>query len=108
MLEISSFYHTNSGQSDRKTYDFNSGSGKYDQYNTILSNDFTSVYNYGGGTLNFRSNMNKVILTVGSSFQAATLRSTNNTNGNIIEQRFSDVLPSANIQYRLTSTKALH
>jgi hypothetical protein len=51
--------------------------------------------------------MNKVVLTVGSSFQAATLRSTNNTNGNIIEQRFSDLLPSANIQYRFTSSKTL-
>ncbi|MBW0179042.1 TonB-dependent receptor [Sediminibacterium sp.] len=107
LLEISSFYNTNSGQSDRKTYDYNSGSGKYDQYNTILSNDFTSSYNYGGGTVNFRSNMNKVILTVGSSFQSATLRSTNNTNSNVIEQRFSDLLPSANIQYRFTSSKTL-
>ena len=107
LLEISSFYSTNSGQSNRKTYDFNSGSGKYDQYNIILSNDFTSSYDYGGGTLNFRSNMKKLILTVGSSFQAATLRSTNNTNGNIIEQRFSDFLPSASIQYKLSSTKNL-
>lgn len=107
LLEISSFYNMNSGQSDRKTYDYNSGSGKYDQYNTILSNDFTSSYNYGGGTLSFRSNMSKVALTIGSSFQAATLKSTNNTNGNIIEQRFSDLLPMANIQYKIASSKTL-
>lgn len=107
LLEITSFYNTNSGQSDRKTFDFDGSSGKYDRYNTILSNDFTSSYNYGGGTLNFRSNMNKLALTIGSSFQAATLRSTNNTNGNVIEQRFSDVLPSMNIQYRIASTKTL-
>nr|WP_294988287.1 TonB-dependent receptor [uncultured Sediminibacterium sp.] len=107
LLEITSFYNTNSGQSDRKTYDYNSGSGKYDQYNTVLSNDFTSSYNYGGGTLNFRSNMKKFSLTVGSSFQSAILKSTNNTNGNVIEQHFSDLLPSANIQYKLASTKTL-
>lgn len=107
LLEITSFYNTNSGQSDRKTFDYNGSSGKYDQYNTILSNDFTSSYNYGGGTLSFRSNMTKMALTVGSSFQAATLRSTNNTNGNVIEQRFADVLPSLNIQYRMASTKTL-
>ena len=107
LLELTSFYNTNSGQSDRKTYDYNGGTGKYDQYNTILSNDFTSSYNYGGGTINFRSNMKKAVLTLGSSFQSAILRSINNTNGNIIEQRFSDVLPSANIQYRFTSSKAL-
>lgn len=107
LLEITSFYNTNSGQSDRKTYDYNSGSGKYDQYNTVLSNDFTSSYNYGGGTLNFRSNMKKFSLTVGSSFQSAILKSTNNTNGNVIEQHFSDLLPSANIQYKLGSMKTL-
>lgn len=107
LLEITSFYNTNSGQSDRKTYDYNSGSGKYDQYNTVLSNDFTSSYNYGGGTLNFRSNMKKFSLTVGSSFQSAILKSTNNTNGNVIEQHFSDLLPSANIQYKLASMKTL-
>lgn len=107
LLEITSFYNTNSGQSDRKTFDFDGASGKYDRYNTILSNDFNSSYNYGGGTLNFRSNMNKLALTIGSSFQAATLRSTNNTSGNVIEQKFSDVLPSMNIQYRMASTKTL-
>lgn len=107
LLEITSFYNTNSGQSDRKTYDYNSGSGKYDQYNTVLSNDFTSSYNYGGGTLNFRSNMKQFSLTVGSSFQSAILKSTNNTNGNVIEQHFSDFLPSANIQYKLGSMKTL-
>lgn len=44
LLEISFYYNTNSEQSDRKTYDYNSGSGKYDQYNTLLSNEFTFLF----------------------------------------------------------------
>ncbi len=107
LLELSAFYNTNSGQSDRKTFDFNSGSGKYDQYNLLLSNDFSSSYNFAGGTVAFRSNQRKLNFTLGSSFQAATLRSINNTNGNVIQQKFSDLLPMAVMQYKFNSSKSL-
>ncbi len=107
LLELSAFYNTNSGQSDRKTFDFNSGSGKYDQYNLLLSNDFSSSYNFAGGTVAFRSNQRKLNFTLGSSFQAATLRSINNTNANVIQQKFSDLLPMAVMQYKFNSSKSL-
>jgi hypothetical protein len=73
LLEFSGFYNTSVGESKRKTFDYSGLSGKYDQMNTILSNDFKSEYTYTGGSLNFRTNQKKVNLTVGSSLQEATL-----------------------------------
>ncbi len=107
LLEIGGYYNTSVGDSKRNTYDYASASGKYDQFNTLLSNDFKSEYNYAGGSLNFRSNQKKFNFTVGSSLQSANLYSTNNTTGNVIRQQFTDVLPNANLQYRFHSTKTL-
>lgn len=108
LLEFSGFYNTNVGESKRKTFDYSGLSGKYDQMNTVLSNDFKSDYTYSGGSINFRSNQKKVNLTVGSSLQEATLVSTNNSNGNVIRTKFTDVLPNASFQYRMNSTRNLN
>lgn len=105
LLEFSGFYNTSVGDSKRRTYDYNGVSGKYDQQNDLLSNDFKSDYTYTGGSINFRSNQKKFNYTVGSSLQGATLVSTNNTTGNVIRQSFTDALPNASLQYRLNSTR---
>lgn len=107
LVELSGYYNTSIGDSKRITYDYGILSGKYDQLNTAQSNDFKSEYSYGGGSLNFRSNQRKFNFTVGSSVQSASLNSTNNSNGTVIRQNFTDVLPNANIQYRLNSTRTL-
>ncbi|MES2005087.1 MAG: outer membrane beta-barrel protein [Bacteroidota bacterium] len=106
LLEISGYYNTSVGDSKRTTYDYGT-SGKYDQLNTLQSNDFKSEYNYTGGSLSFRSNQKKMNFTIGSSLQQATLYSTNNTTGNVIRQNFTDVLPAANMQYRFNSTRMM-
>lgn len=107
LVEVSSYYNTSIGDSKRTTYDYGALTGKYDQLNLSQSNDFKSEYTYGGGSLNFRSNQRKFNFTVGSSLQAAHLISTNNSNGTVIRQSFTDVLPNANIQYRMNSTRTL-
>ncbi len=105
LLEISGFYNNSLGKSKRVTYDYNTVSGKHDQQNSLLSNDFKSEYIYTGGSISFRSNQKKINFTLGSSLQEAILISTNNTTGNIIRQSFTDALPSANIQYRFNSSR---
>ncbi|MBV9986224.1 MAG: TonB-dependent receptor [Chitinophagaceae bacterium] len=107
LLEFSGFYNSSAGDAKRTTYDYSNGSGKYDAYNTTLSNDFKSEYNYAGGSLNFRSNQPKFNYTIGSSMQSATLYSTNNSNGNVIRQTFTDVLPNASFQYRMNQTRTM-
>jgi hypothetical protein len=105
LLEIGGYLNASSGTSKRLTYDYSSGSGKYDSYNSFLSNDFKNENAYGGGTLNFRTNQKKISVTAGTSLQSTHLRSTNNSSGNVIEQTFTDMLPSANVQYRLSQTR---
>ncbi|MES2370998.1 MAG: outer membrane beta-barrel protein [Bacteroidota bacterium] len=107
LVELSAYYNANIGDSKRITYDYAAASGKYDKMNTTQSNDFKSEYTFTGGSLSFRSNLKKMSLTVGSSLQEAKLYSTNNTLGNVIKQSFTDALPNANIQYRLTSSRTL-
>jgi hypothetical protein len=107
LLEIGAYINASSGTSKRETWDYSGNSGKYDSYNQFLSNDFKNANAYGGGSVNFRTNQKKLSLTAGTSLQSTHLRSTNNSNGNVIEQTFTDMLPSANIQYRFSQTRNL-
>jgi hypothetical protein len=107
-MEFSSFYSSNIGDSKRTTYDYNPLNGKYDQLNLLQSNDFKSEYAYTGGSVNFRSNFKKTNLTVGTSLQETRLVSSNNTNGNVINQTFTDFLPNASIQYRINTSRTLN
>ncbi len=105
LFEFSGFYNTNVGNSKQTTYDYGTQSGKYDQLNLRQSNDFKSEYTYTGGSLNFRTNQKKINYTIGTSLQQANLYSTNNTNGNVIKQDFTDLLPNAMFQYRFSSAR---
>ena len=107
LFEFSAYYNSSVGESKRSTYDYGT-SGKYDQLNLVQSNDFKSEYNYTGGSINFRSNQKKINYTIGSSLQEATLYSTNNTNGSLIKQSFTDLLPNAMIQYKMNTTRNLN
>ncbi len=107
LFEFSGYYNSSVGDSKRSTYDY-STAGKYDQLNILQSNDFKSEYNYAGGSINFRSNQKKMNYSFGSSLQEATLYSTNNTNGTVIKQSFTDLLPNAMIQYKMNSTRNLN
>jgi hypothetical protein len=107
LLEFSTFYNISTGESKRNTFDFNNGNGKYDQVNTLLSNHFRSVYAYGGGGLNFRSNFKKFSLTTGANLQVASLESVNKTNAYTIRQTFADVLPMVSVQFKLKPSVSL-
>jgi hypothetical protein len=107
LVEFSGFYNSTIGKSDRKTFDYNSNSGKHDMLNTLLSNSFESNYNYTGGSVNYRTNRKKVSIDVGASLQLAELTSKNISNNNTIQQSFTDVLPNANIQYKFSNYKNL-
>jgi hypothetical protein len=105
LIEFAGFYSTTVGESNRKTYDYNSLSGKHDVLNNNLSNNFKSDYAYQGGSINFRSNQPKFNYGVGASLQDATLKSINKSNNNIINQHFTDVLPLANFNYKFSNYK---
>lgn len=105
LIEFSSFFNANTGYSNKQTYDYNNASGKHDELNTLLSNDFKSNYTYTGGSLNFRSNLKKMNITVGTSLQSASLKVTDNTYQQNTQQNFTDLLPNAMLQYNITKMK---
>lgn len=103
LIELSSFINSTIGQSDKKTFDYNSATGKHDIINAALTNDFKSNYTYSGGSVNLRANQKKINYTLGASLQSATLQSINQTHNSTIQQSFTDVLPNANFQYKFSS-----
>ncbi len=105
LLEFSTFFNSNIGNSKKQTFDYNNFSGKHDQLNAALSNDFRSNYTYSGGAINFRTNQKKMNITAGASLQSAELTSINNTNQQQIRQSFTDVLPNAILQYNISRMK---
>jgi hypothetical protein len=107
LLEVNGFYNTNNGESKRDTYDYNGSSGKFDIKNTALSNDFRNIYNYGGGGASIRANFKKFSLTAGTNIQFSELESINNTNGFVINQKFTDLLPLVNVQYKRKNTSSI-
>lgn len=107
LLEINGFYNTNNGESKRDTYDYNGSSGKFDIKNAALSNDFRSIYNYGGGGASVRANFKKFSLTAGTNIQFSELESFNNSSGFTVTQKFTDLLPLVNVQYKRKNTSSI-
>jgi len=107
LLAFSGFFNSNTGSSSKATFDFDAATGKHDHPDTVLSNDFSSDYRYSGGGISFRSNQRKLNITTGATVQAATLSAMNNSGGKTIRQSFTDVLPSAILQYAFTQSKRL-
>lgn len=105
LVEFSSYYNVNIGNSNTQTYDYNASTGKHDALNERLSNDFKSNYTYAGGGVNFRSNFKKMNLTAGTSLQTALLKVADNTHVQSVEQRFTDLLPNAMLQYNISKMK---
>ena len=107
LMEFSVFYNTSIGTSIRNSWDYNASSGKYDHLNNLQSNNFKNSFQFGGASINWRSNQKKFNYTLGASVQRTGLVSANKTNGNNIEQGFTDVLPLFTFQYKMNSTRML-
>jgi hypothetical protein len=107
LLEFKGYLSTNVGNSNKQTYDFDNLSGKHDAYNNALSNDYQSNYTYTGGGINFRTNQKKVNITAGTQLQHAQLKSINNSIQQTVAQNFTDLLPTAIVQYNITRMKNL-
>lgn len=107
LIELSAYYNISAGESDKKTFDYNSVTNKYDTLNILLSNNFKSAYRYSGGGIRFRTNKNKTTFSAGAQLQFATLQGINYTYNNYISQHFSDILPNLSYQYQFSRSKTL-
>ncbi len=107
LLEFRGFYNINRGDLDRKTFDYNKASGKYDKMNTVLSNAFESRYEYSGGGISMRTQQKKYGYSVGANLQYAKLNSQLKDSVFSVTQHFTNLLPIANFNYNFTKAKSV-
>jgi len=95
-------------RSEKTTYDYSSASGKYDELNDSLTNDFTNRYGYINAGIRWRTQKRKFIYFVGANWQQANLEGEIITvKDSIIRKSFTNILPTARFQYKFTNNKSI-
>ncbi len=104
LLEISAGNSNTKNVSEKITYNFNNQSGKYDQLNEQLSNDFENVYGYTNAGVRIRKQGKKFNYSAGLSWQQANLEGKiiMDNKDSVITQRFNNLLPNASFKYNFS------
>jgi hypothetical protein len=105
LLEFRSSYNTSTGKLDRKTYDYNNGSGKHDVMNKNGSSAFENEYDYGGVGTSFRMQQKKFNLSAGANLQRGILKSHLTDSAFSVKQSFTNLMPLATFNYNFSKFK---
>ncbi|RYZ42151.1 MAG: TonB-dependent receptor, partial [Sphingobacteriales bacterium] len=94
-------------ESDRQTKTLD-GNGEYTVIATDLSNKFNNTYNTQRGGLSYRYNDQKVMVNLGANYQQAILDGQSEfPQVYSVNKTFSNILPSAMINYKFSRTQNL-
>ena len=109
LLEFSAGSSHNTSTSEKRTFDYNSGNGKYDELNDSLTNNFRNTYKYYNAGIRLRTQMKKFNYAIGLSWQQAGLEGTiiSGIKDSVIEKTFYNLLPTARFQYNFSRFKNL-
>lgn len=111
LLEFNYALTLNQNTSDRKTWDYNSGSGKYDQLNLLQTNYFENDFTAHRLGANFRVQETKYNFQLGGAIQQSTLSSRSvraaTAKDTTVKQSFVNFFPTANFQYNWSRSKNL-
>lgn len=109
LLELNYAYTHNRNISDRKTYDYDFSSGKYDLVNLLQTNYFENTNTSNRVGVNYRLQEKKYNYQLGFAVQLAglTSRSVRASTGKdtTLSQHFTNFFPSANFNYSVNKTK---
>lgn len=107
LLEFSVSRSNSKSVSEKKTHDYNNGSGKYDQLNTFLSNDFENTYGFTNAGIRMRTQKKKYSYSFGANWQQAKLEGkiTTGVKDSLISKTFRNILPNARFQYNFSKFK---
>ena len=107
LLELNYGYTNSKNISDKETYDFNTGSGKYDLINQLLTNYFDYRNTSSKAGFNFRQQLKKMNYQLGLGVQSTDLtnKSTDSRGDTTIKQRLVNLFPTANFNYAFTRAK---
>jgi len=103
IIEINYAYTNNQSTSDKKTYDYDSLTMKYDSLNPVLTNYFENSYVANRVGANFRLQKKKYNLQVGGGVQFATQQSNSHLyttqKDSVTTQHFVNFFPTASFNY---------
>ncbi|MEO7312748.1 MAG: outer membrane beta-barrel protein [Chitinophagaceae bacterium] len=105
ILEFNAYRNQNSSNSDRRTFNYNKSTGKYDIANVGLSNIFNNDFINTGAGINYRENRKTWNYAFGVAVQQAELSSLLQGKTAPISQKFLNFLPNAQIQIKPNSYK---
>lgn len=109
LLEFSVSKSHSFSRSGKTTYNLNAATGKYDELNDLLSNDFENSYNAFNAGFRIRTQKKKYNYAIGVRWQQAELEGkiTSGIKDSVIRKPFYNWLPSASFQYSFTRFKTL-
>lgn len=109
LLEFSAGISSTTSGTEKITYDYDKGNGKYDLLNDSLSNNFQNTYGYTNAGLRLRAQKRKYNYAIGLSWQRAELEGkiTTGIKDSVITKNFTNLLPTARFQYNFTRYKNL-
>jgi hypothetical protein len=107
LLEFSAGKSNTKSSSQKQTWDYNKGSGKFDKLNTLLTNDFENTYSYTTAGLRFRTQKGKYNFSFGAGWQRAELEGKiiSGNKDSVISKAFHNILPNARFQYNFSRFK---
>jgi hypothetical protein len=109
ILELNYAYSQNLNTSDRKTYDYNNTSGKYDLMNLPQTNYFRNTNNSNRFGTNFRVQEKKYNFQIGMGVQlteliSRSIRAATNKD-TTIKQSFTNLFPTFSLNFTKSRTK---
>lgn len=111
ILELNYAYSNNQSESDRKTYDYNALTGKFDSINKPLTNYFENGFSASRLGANFRVKKEKYDYQLGGAVQVASLdnmsRRALTNKDSMMQQQYTNFFPTASFNYNLGTRKSI-
>ena len=107
LLEFSLAHSNTKSSAEKATDDYNPVTGKYDQPDTYLSNNFNNVYSFTQEAVRLRKQKHKYRYSLGAALQQANLegRLTNSSKDSVLKKSFNNILPDATFGYNFSKFK---
>ncbi|HWR32666.1 MAG TPA: outer membrane beta-barrel protein, partial [Chitinophagaceae bacterium] len=111
LIELNYAYTNNNNTSDKKTFNYNTSSGKYDIANLMLTNSFENKFEANRFGANFRMQEKKYNYQVGIGVQRATLTSNSyiamTNKDSVASNSYTNFFPVASFNWTPSRAKGL-
>jgi hypothetical protein len=106
-LELSYLYSSNITKSEKRTYDFNDLTQKYDIFNADYSTLYENTYINQQTDIRFNTRRDNYSYTLGAGLQPSSLTSITGTDGDPLKQNVLNFSPTVNFTYGQTRQSQL-